>query len=79
MPEQTRLTTETQQAIAAGMPPCPNCGGRNVRPSVAVRFEDKLRGMFHFWPYRCRACQNRFYSRPKPPAVTGNADRAQAG
>jgi hypothetical protein len=79
MAGQTRLTTETQQAIAAGMPPCPNCGGRNVRPSVAIRLEDKLRAMFHFTPYRCRACQNRFYSRPKPPAPAANTDPAQAG
>jgi hypothetical protein len=78
MPE--RLTSETARAIAAGMPPCPNCAGRNVRPSVAMRLEDKLRAMFHYTPYRCRACQNRFYSRPRPSATTAaNSDQAQAG
>lgn len=74
------MTTETAQAIAAGMPPCPNCAGRNVRPSQAIRFEDKVRAMFHFTPYRCRTCQNRFYSRPKPnspPAV--NTGQPHAG
>ena len=60
------MTKETAQAIAAGMPPCPLCGGRNVRPSKAVRFEDKLRGLFRLTPYRCRGCQHRFYFRPRP-------------
>jgi transposase-like protein len=78
MPEHT-LSTETAQAIAAGMPVCPNCAGRNVRASHAIRFEDKLRGMFHFTPYRCRTCQNRFYSRPRPAAPAVSTDQPQAG
>ena len=68
MPE--RLTNETQQALAAGMPPCPNCSGRNVRSSQAIRFKDKLRALFHYAPYRCRTCQHRFYQ-PADPAKAG--------
>jgi hypothetical protein len=64
------MTVETQQAIAAGMPPCPVCGGRNVRPSLAMRLEDRLRAMFRYAPFRCRACQHRFYYRSKPAAST---------
>lgn len=67
MPE-VRMTSETAQAIAAGMPPCPICSGRNVRHSMPISFEDKVRAMFHYTPYRCRTCQHRFYSRPKPNA-----------
>jgi hypothetical protein len=79
---QTRITTETAQAIAAGMPPCPNCGGRNVRTSQAMRFEDRLVALFHYVPYRCRGCQQRFYSRPKPAASASpdiKTDQPQAG
>jgi hypothetical protein len=66
MPEQTRLNSETAQAIAAGMPPCPICGGLNVRPSQGMRLEDQIRAWFRFAPFRSRTCQNRFYERPKP-------------
>jgi hypothetical protein len=64
MAEQ-RINSETAQAIAAGMPVCPVCGGRNVRPSQAMRLEDQIRAWFRYTPYRCRTCQNRFYKRPK--------------
>jgi hypothetical protein len=57
-------TTEVAQAIAAGMPPCPNCSGRNVRRSESVRFEDKVMLWLRYTPYRCRTCQHRFYKRP---------------
>ncbi len=72
-----RITSETQQAIAAGMPPCPNCAGHNVRPSLAVGLEDRLRAVLRYTPYRCRACQHRFYYRPKPPASAPKPDRAK--
>jgi len=74
-----RLTSETQQAIAAGMPPCPNCNGRNVRASAPVRFEDAIRAWFRYTPYRCRTCQHRFYKRPKPPARETGAGQAKVG
>jgi hypothetical protein len=71
MAEPARLNSETAQAIATGMPACPVCGGRNVRPSQAMRIEDQIRAWFRFTPFRCRTCQNRFYKRPKPaPAQT---------
>jgi len=64
-------TTEVAQAIAAGMPPCPICNGRNVRRSESVRFEDKVMGWLRYTPYRCRTCQHRFYKRPDPqPTAT---------
>jgi hypothetical protein len=77
MPE--RLPIETQQAIAAGMPPCPNCHGRNVRPSQAIRFKDKLRALFQYTPYRCRTCQHRFYERVKAVGRVTGADPDKAG
>jgi transposase-like protein len=79
MPEPARLTSETAQAIAAGMPPCPSCGGRNVRPAQPVRLEDKLRAVFRFVPYRCRACQYRFYKRSKLSTPKPASDGAKAG
>jgi hypothetical protein len=79
MPEQARLTSETAQAIAAGMPPCPNCGGRNVRQAHAIRLEDTIRAWFRYSPYRCRTCQNRFYKRPKPSTPAAASDEAKAG
>jgi hypothetical protein len=57
-------TAEVLQAIAAGMPACPICGGRNVRRSESVRFEDKMMGWLKYNPFRCRTCQHRFYKRP---------------
>ena len=72
-----RITSETQQAIAAGMPPCPLCGGHNVRPSVAMRLQDRLGAIFRYTPYRCRACQHRFYQRPKPAPRAPKPDQAK--
>jgi hypothetical protein len=79
MAEQARLTSETAQAIAAGMPPCPSCGGRNVRTAQAIRLEDKIRALLRYVPYRCRTCQNRFYKRPKLSTPTPTSDEAKAG
>jgi hypothetical protein len=74
MPNQAHLSAELAQAIAAGMPKCPNCGGQNVRPSQAIRLEDKIRALFHYSPFRCRTCQNRFYKRPKSHTADISAD-----
>jgi len=55
---------EVVEAIALGMPGCPNCGGRNVRPSYSSGFWDGLRAAAGYSAYRCRACQHRFFRRP---------------
>jgi hypothetical protein len=54
---------EVTQAIALGMPKCRNCQGRNVRPSKPAGWRDKVWAWAGFTPYRCRACQHRFYER----------------
>jgi hypothetical protein len=64
-PQPVRINAETAEAIAAGMPACPNCGGRNVRTSKPIRVEDTVRAWFKYIPYRCRTCQHRFYKRIK--------------
>ena len=73
MPDRAlHQTSEVLQAIAAGMPACPLCGGRNVRRSESMRFEDKVMGWLRYAPFRCRTCQHRFYKRPEqcgPPAA----------
>jgi hypothetical protein len=72
-----RITSETQQAIGAGMPPCPLWGGRNVRPSVAMRLQDRLGAIFRYTPYRRRASQHRFYQRRKPAPHAPTPDQAK--
>jgi hypothetical protein len=76
---EPKITSETAQAIAAGMPPCPLCNGRNVRPSLSMTLEDRLRAMFHYTPYRCRGCQHRFYYRPPKAGAADKAKAAKAG
>ena len=73
------LAFEGPQAIAAGMPPCPSCGGRNVRPAQAIRLEDKIRALLRYVPYRCRTCQYRFYKRPKLSTTAPTSNEAKAG
>lgn len=73
------ITSETAQAIAAGMPPCPLCNGRNVRPSLAIGLEDRVRALFHFTPYRCRGCQHRFYYRPPKSGAADKPTQAKVG
>jgi transposase-like protein len=63
MSHEAQVSAEVAQAIAAGMPKCPICGGQNVRRAVAMRLEDRLLGWFHYTPFRCRTCQHRFYKR----------------
>ncbi len=61
---QQPVPAEAAQAIAAGMPPCPNCNGRNVRASLATGgILDAMAGLFGYSPFRCRVCQHRFYKR----------------
>jgi transposase-like protein len=63
MPNPARISAEVAEAIAAGMPKCPICGGQNVRPAHPIRLEDKVRAWFKYTPFRCRSCQHRFYDK----------------
>jgi hypothetical protein len=70
-------SAELEQAIAAGMPPCTNCHGQNVRRSHTSGLLDSLLSIVRYAPFRCRVCQHRFYNRPPKaqpdqPPVTGN-------
>jgi transposase-like protein len=68
-PTTHRTTNEVAQAIAAGMPQCPICGGRNVRRSESIRFEDRIMGFLRYNPFRCRTCQHRFFKRPEQHGI----------
>jgi hypothetical protein len=37
------------------------CGGHDVRPSARRGLMDNIRKIFSQAPYRCRACQHRYY------------------
>jgi hypothetical protein len=41
---------------------CPRCFGRDVRRSQHRGVIDNFMKRLHRWPFRCRGCQNRFYS-----------------
>jgi hypothetical protein len=57
------MPPEAAEAIALGMPKCPNCDGQNVRLSHSLSFQDTLLALLRIVPYRCRVCQHRFYKR----------------
>ncbi|MGA1998040.1 MAG: hypothetical protein ABSH45_19925 [Bryobacteraceae bacterium] len=40
---------------------CPNCGGRDVRPSHTKGMLDRILAALRKKPYRCRACGRRFH------------------
>jgi hypothetical protein len=42
-------------------PRCPNCKIHDIRPSFQKGFQDTLFRVFSCMPYRCRACEKRFY------------------
>ena len=49
---------------------CANCGKADVRPSWPAGIIDRLLDSLHHYPYRCRACNYRYYRfRRKRPAV----------
>ena len=49
---------------------CANCGKGDVRPSWRAGIVDALLAGLHHYPYRCRACQYRYYRfRRTPPTV----------
>lgn len=60
---QQPVPSELAEAIAAGMPKCPNCQGQNVRPSLPNGAKDTILAMARYMPFRCRVCQHRFYKR----------------
>ena len=45
------------------IPRCPNCGGKDIRPSFAEGMRDSIMLFFQMTPFRCRACEKRFYRR----------------
>jgi hypothetical protein len=48
--------------LIAGKPDhCPNCGRHDIRPSWLRGWPDTWRRYFALAPYRCRACEYRFY------------------
>jgi hypothetical protein len=40
---------------------CPSCGRKDIRPSVVRGARDGFMRMCGFLPWRCRACERRFY------------------
>ncbi len=40
---------------------CPSCGKHDIRPSVVRGMLDAVMSVFSYAPYRCRACERRFY------------------
>jgi hypothetical protein len=60
---QQPIPPEVAEAIALGMPKCPNCEGQNVRQSHSISLPGTLLALLRMLPYRCRVCQYRFYKR----------------
>jgi hypothetical protein len=54
-------------------PRCPNCHGHDIRPSFQRGFLDAVYSFFSCMPYRCRACEARFYRYPSPKADASDA------
>ena len=56
------------------LPGCWHCGGKQVRRSNSRRMPDAAFSFLYLVPYRCRACQKRFYgfrlNRPLPQPHT---------
>jgi hypothetical protein len=44
------------------LPVCWHCGGKQVRPSARRQAADLALRLLLLVPYRCRACQRRFYA-----------------
>jgi DNA-directed RNA polymerase subunit RPC12/RpoP len=40
---------------------CPECGSTHVRRSQRTGPSERFRGLFGFYPYRCRGCSSRFF------------------
>ena len=47
---------------------CDDCGTPDVRPSWPAGMQDRLMAAFGYSPYRCRACNYRFYQPQRPIA-----------
>ncbi|HVW84506.1 MAG TPA: hypothetical protein VHB50_07485 [Bryobacteraceae bacterium] len=41
---------------------CPKCGENKAHRSHRAGVQDHVRRLFQMIPYRCRACQHRFYA-----------------
>jgi hypothetical protein len=54
---------------------CPNCGGRDIRPSLANGLWDALMKALGRAPMRCRQCQTRFH--PRPPRKDEDEDEEE--
>lgn len=55
---------ESQQVQANGGPErCPGCGSADLRRSFTAGMRDAVMQAFSFVPWRCRACERRFYRR----------------
>lgn len=46
---------------------CPGCGRKDIRQSVFGGLRDNFMKMCGFMPYRCRACETRFYRKMRLP------------
>jgi len=52
----------TEPTHKVNLPTCPNCGSNRVRRSIRKGAEDFVRRNLLFQdPYRCRACDERFF------------------
>jgi hypothetical protein len=54
---------------------CPRCGGADVRHSIPRGFRDSFMVAIGRHPFRCRACQCRFYRSPLPKAAEQPSDK----
>jgi hypothetical protein len=57
------MDTETVEAAQSKLPRCPGCWKRDVQRSRSRGLKDVVARAFSLVPFRCRACQRRFYSR----------------
>jgi hypothetical protein len=42
---------------------CPHCGSKDLRPSYDLSAMDRIRKKLGIFPFRCRGCTRRFFSR----------------
>jgi hypothetical protein len=55
---------------------CPGCGGLDIRYSRRRGPVGALMFLFNRTPFRCRACEKRFYAmHPHPPDTEETADQ----
>jgi hypothetical protein len=54
---------------------CPRCGGVDVRHSLPRGIRDSFMVALGKYPFRCRACQCRFFRSPLPKAGEPSSDK----